>query len=344
MRKFFTFVCALALACGASAQTSEQLGVSIEQYPWNYTADPGTDISLAYTSQWGEFGVIGASNAINPADYKGYKLEYDADPTATAGEWIQVSIGQTSGQDQYNDVDPTATVLESDFNDNIKKYESLTKINLQAKAANVNLHVKGFYLVKEDGTEVQVKGYAGGGWGRNLGPSLAPSIVFTGQYGGLQIVTPAGESCTFKHATDKDVIAYYVVKLAEPLANTLMVEYDGASGGFVWNNYEAGVDELQFEVSAATASNKVYNDDVLVSETPTDIEKIYLKANADGGYPLAVNVKSIYRYLTSVSGISNPNSAVVANPNAPIFNLAGQKVSKAYKGVVIQNGKKFVQK
>jgi len=32
-----------------------------------------------------------------------------------------------------------------------------------------------------------------------------------------------------------------------------------------------------------------------------------------------------------------------ANLNAPIYNLAGQKVSKSYKGVVIQNGNKFVK-
>ena len=44
------------------------------------------------------------------------------------------------------------------------------------------------------------------------------------------------------------------------------------------------------------------------------------------------------------TGISNAVVATKSNPNAPIYNLAGQKVSKAYKGVVIQNGKKFVQK
>lgn len=33
-----------------------------------------------------------------------------------------------------------------------------------------------------------------------------------------------------------------------------------------------------------------------------------------------------------------------ANANAPVFNLAGQKVGKAYKGVVIKAGKKFIQK
>ena len=35
----------------------------------------------------------------------------------------------------------------------------------------------------------------------------------------------------------------------------------------------------------------------------------------------------------------------VANTqNAPIFNLAGQQVSKTVKGVYIQNGRKFVVK
>ena len=32
------------------------------------------------------------------------------------------------------------------------------------------------------------------------------------------------------------------------------------------------------------------------------------------------------------------------NANAPIYNLAGVRVNKDYKGIVIQNGKKFVQK
>lgn len=57
-------------------------------------------------------------------------------------------------------------------------------------------------------------------------------------------------------------------------------------------------------------------------------------------------------YLTSktveeLTTGTNISSAVVAskvNANAPVYNLAGQKVSKSYKGVVIQNGKKFVQK
>jgi hypothetical protein len=34
---------------------------------------------------------------------------------------------------------------------------------------------------------------------------------------------------------------------------------------------------------------------------------------------------------------------MVENENAPIYNLAGQRVDKSFKGVVIQNGKKFIQ-
>ena len=48
--------------------------------------------------------------------------------------------------------------------------------------------------------------------------------------------------------------------------------------------------------------------------------------------------------LTTGTNISSAVVASKANTNAPVYNLAGQKVNKSYKGVVIQNGKKFVQK
>lgn len=47
--------------------------------------------------------------------------------------------------------------------------------------------------------------------------------------------------------------------------------------------------------------------------------------------------------IAETSGINNI-SADDATLNAPAYNLAGQKVSESYKGVVIKAGKKFVQK
>lgn len=43
------------------------------------------------------------------------------------------------------------------------------------------------------------------------------------------------------------------------------------------------------------------------------------------------------------TGITNITTDETAK-NAPVYNLAGQKVTKAYKGVVIKNGKKMIQK
>ena len=50
-----------------------------------------------------------------------------------------------------------------------------------------------------------------------------------------------------------------------------------------------------------------------------------------------------YEFTPSdASGISNLKS--VDNTDAPIYNLAGQKVSNDYKGLVIKNGKKSIKK
>lgn len=43
------------------------------------------------------------------------------------------------------------------------------------------------------------------------------------------------------------------------------------------------------------------------------------------------------------TGITNITTDEAAK-NAPVYNLAGQKVTKAYKGVIIKNGKKMIQK
>lgn len=47
--------------------------------------------------------------------------------------------------------------------------------------------------------------------------------------------------------------------------------------------------------------------------------------------------------VTDVTGISNITSDTITE-DAPIYNLAGQRVSKETKGILIQNGKKFINK
>ena len=44
------------------------------------------------------------------------------------------------------------------------------------------------------------------------------------------------------------------------------------------------------------------------------------------------------------AGIAGVEVESQDDPNAPIYNLAGQRVSKDAKGILIQNGKKFIRK
>lgn len=49
--------------------------------------------------------------------------------------------------------------------------------------------------------------------------------------------------------------------------------------------------------------------------------------------------------IDTTTGIDNLNAESKAlNDNAPMYNLAGQRVDKTYKGVVIRNGKKFINR
>lgn len=57
--------------------------------------------------------------------------------------------------------------------------------------------------------------------------------------------------------------------------------------------------------------------------------------------PEVLPIKAVEKF--EPTGITNITTDETAK-NAPVYNLAGQKVTKAYKGVVIKNGKKMIQK
>ena len=58
--------------------------------------------------------------------------------------------------------------------------------------------------------------------------------------------------------------------------------------------------------------------------------------------PTTLVVKRVYLVVGGASGIKNVKAT--QSSNSAIYNLAGQKVNTSYKGIVIKNGKKFIQK
>lgn len=97
---------------------------------------------------------------------------------------------------------------------------------------------------------------------------------------------------------------------------------------------EAG-DKIQLHTSSKSSRKNLYED----------------KANDGKQYQIIALFNYIYKGVPQIdpvqiditTGISEINAQQL-NDHAPMYNLAGQRVSKSYKGVVIQNGKKFINK
>lgn len=70
------------------------------------------------------------------------------------------------------------------------------------------------------------------------------------------------------------------------------------------------------------------------------VEDIMKAENAD-----AISaVDEYYPVLASTSAIRTITANNNGNADAPLYNVAGQRVDKSYKGIVIQNGHKFIRK
>lgn len=72
------------------------------------------------------------------------------------------------------------------------------------------------------------------------------------------------------------------------------------------------------------------------------VKQIYIQGPAGSTYTLAKAIVATKDVVAT--GVKTVNASAKAEADAAIYNLAGQKVNKAYKGVVIQNGKKFINK
>lgn len=69
-------------------------------------------------------------------------------------------------------------------------------------------------------------------------------------------------------------------------------------------------------------------------------DKVAFRIGANGA------VMALYHVVvtTGASGISDVIAAPEADENAPVYNILGQRVNENYKGLVIKNGVKYIQK
>ena len=98
----------------------------------------------------------------------------------------------------------------------------------------------------------------------------------------------------------------------------------------------------------ATSTNQTpnYSSHVTIAKPadfPSNVYEVTLRILI---YGIADNKAAGFENITFNFGTDAIQSVTAekTNVNAPIYNLAGQQVNKSYKGVCIQNGRKFINK
>lgn len=137
---------------------------------------------------------------------------------------------------------------------------------------------------------------------------------------------------------------YYVITPKSKGTLEVGVVLNASKPFFVVKSDGTALDNSDLTLTDKNGNTVTLDDDNKVEE------KLYgtVKFNADEGQSYYVFCTGSklgfygYVYTGDATGISAINATT--NDNAPIYNLAGQKVSKDYKGVVVKNGKKYVNK
>ncbi len=148
---------------------------------------------------------------------------------------------------------------------------------------------------------------------------------------------------------------YYKFQTADAGTLTVGIQLSPNKGFFVVDNTFAPVELSSYMLPAAkgaTESQTFTTNDKGESILPVDGTKsngtVTFNVTANGTYYVLATGTKLgcfgFKYTkgnpTAIDGITTNNTI---NENAPVYNLAGQRVSKDAKGILIQNGRKVIK-
>ena len=315
MKKFFTLVCGLAMALCANAATA--IGTSFSPWDEKCVVDGNT---LTFTAGWGGAGMWIGSGDNDFSDYD-YLWVTFSESTCDFDLVVEHTPEKNAIKGEFNPGTLVAGVaLNEALSDHVMQYY------LQSKSAG-KLVVTGAYV----GTEEEYKAILAGN--KPQKSDLTLSDLGSGwkgsTYDAASKTVTIGEDWSGKgwwlDKADYSDFDKVVVNFASPTATNgkLVVEYNGASNG-----------EAEF-VEGATSVEVALN-----AAAKNSVKQIYIQGPAGAQFVLASAYVCVKDYVAT--GISQA-VAVPAAKASKVFNLAGQQVGKSYKGIVIKNGKKYVQ-
>ena len=330
MKKTFTLIAASMLAVGAMAQTEESLCFSSGNPDWGQAycdkSSNAEDVAIYFRAKWSAYTIIGKSNPINPADYKGIKIAYEyAEGNTTT---VQFDI---NGK-QYTAIDAANTEMTLEFNEAVKGLATIDALNLQqSNDGKVDFTLKSVSLIKADDTEEKLSAIDGS----HNTALKSGDLIFTKQWAGSIIKDDNGADVVFD--ITKGESHTYVVEFEEaiPLDVTLLVDKADSTAQY-------GYTTLSYGLVAPAGSTKM--EIKLTPDKFTDnIDRIQLWIGVAEGYPATLKINSIKRIIAKVDNSPISNIKIDEVEDGQLYNLMGQPVDKSYKGIkVSKSGKKFL--
>ena len=330
MKKISTLFVALLVAASMSAKTEITLGT---WSPWDATTTTVNGNTLTMSAAWAGAGNW-LANGTECADWSdGDYLELDvSNCTGSFNVAIEYNDGKTVDDNgNSTKVDALTTKGSIASGDKVAfiklnqdHCDKVVNIWLQSTAANISVTVDKAYLVTEDEFQDYIDQKAKGEqvvWegSSNFGTSWDGSLA-------VQIsadkfaYAKSGATFTFYYDCNSDA-DYSQIGICDGSWNTLSSAKDADPQ---WGTINVG---------GTTSYTTTLSDD--------DIKTIQSGGMVIKGYNATLTKVTFTNPTTD--GISSVQTTKKVNEGAT-FNLTGQRVGKTFRGMVIRNGKKYIQK
>ena len=367
MKKIFTLISVALMAISASAQDVPEVYYPVKSVTWSdikwRTDNPKIDINDEAGTKW--YFVKGEGNAFKDLYAEEYKnkdtdeimyrawytyIDYDNGDTGIPASGLYykftpaksglLKVRLWANKDRRRTVivkGSTAKPMIPHTDYQIEGY--LTGENIKDEAGENVLNGAGQAMAKYFSND-EIKALHDGENAKREeagNPLLSDYVIGAGNkalWGYLIFNVEAGES-------------YYVFQLSSQLGfgGYFFTPEGGVEESFIAATGDPEDPEFKKAIMADEFANAVDENGVAKESTITTIGSVINISTANMALEAvgsSVPAEVVPDKSENPTGITSVKAADATN--APMFNLAGQRVNNGYKGVVIQNGKKFMQK
>lgn len=191
---------------------------------------------------------------------------------------------------------------------------------------------------------------------KNIVLEVEPVAVIVGEGGNAMF----SATCAIDFSLTPEVEAYVVTDVKGNYTELAQVTAVPAGTGVLLKAKAGNYKLAPVPEAEAVQKNLLVAVDEDYTIASSDVQNIWSLATDDKGQAcftsvagtvveagsayLSVASDKDYIYLDKATGLRGINAAATLDTKAPMYNVAGQKVDASYKGIVIQNGKKFNNK